>query len=136
REAKAPKLRTRSRHLGESPATFPSAQTACQVGHSNSITVYARKGILPNNACSDVGLRCNRTSKQECKTIKGNQYMSVHCTCSRTSSLEELRSLTKIGTAPWSMTALVLSDVPDAILWDSVISKAKTPQNEEQPQTV
>jgi hypothetical protein len=37
-------------------------------------------------------------------------------TCSRTSSLGELRSWTKIGTAPWSMTTRVWSDVPDAIL--------------------
>lgn len=37
-------------------------------------------------------------------------------TCSLTSSLPELKSCTKIGTAPWSMTTRVCSDVPDAIL--------------------
>jgi hypothetical protein len=39
----------------------------------------------------------------------------VKYTCSRTSSLEEARSFTKIGTAPWSITTLVFSDVPEAI---------------------
>ena len=37
-------------------------------------------------------------------------------TCSRTSSLGELRSCTNIGTAPLSITTLVWSDVPEAIL--------------------
>eukprot|EP00955_Chlamydomonas_euryale_P055336 356110-Chlamydomonas_euryale.AAC.3 len=37
-------------------------------------------------------------------------------TCSRTSSLGEDNSCTKIGTAPASMTTLVCSDVPDATL--------------------
>lgn len=37
-------------------------------------------------------------------------------TCSRTSSLGEPRSLTNIGTAPCSITTLVFSDVPEAML--------------------
>lgn len=41
---------------------------------------------------------------------------AVGNTCSRTSSLGELRSLTNIGTAPWSITTLVFSDVPEAML--------------------
>ena len=36
-------------------------------------------------------------------------------TCSRTSSLGEPRSCTNIGTAPWSITTLVFSDVPEAM---------------------
>jgi len=36
-------------------------------------------------------------------------------TCSRTSSLGEARSCTNIGTAPWSITTLVFSDVPEAM---------------------
>lgn len=36
-------------------------------------------------------------------------------TCSRTSSLGELSSFTNIGTAPWSITTLVFSDVPEAM---------------------
>ena len=39
--------------------------------------------------------------------------MGCH-TCSLTSSLGELSSATKIGTALLSMTTLVCSDVPDA----------------------
>lgn len=41
------------------------------------------------------------------------QYGNV-ITCSRTSSLGELRSCINLGTAPWSMTTRVCSDVPDA----------------------
>lgn len=38
------------------------------------------------------------------------------CTCSRTSSLGERRSCTKIGTAPLPMTTRVCSEVPEAML--------------------
>lgn len=37
-------------------------------------------------------------------------------TCSRTSSLGDSSSCTKMGTAPLSMTTLVCSEVPDATL--------------------
>lgn len=42
-------------------------------------------------------------------------HSSKHYTCSRTSSLGELSSFTNIGTAPWSITTLVFSEVPDAM---------------------
>ena len=44
-----------------------------------------------------------------------NGLPSLIHTCSRTSSLGELSSLTKIGTAPRSITTFVFSDVPDAM---------------------
>ena len=47
--------------------------------------------------------------------LKKNKQGSSHITCSRTSSLGEARSLTNIGTAPWSITTLVFSDVPEAM---------------------
>jgi hypothetical protein len=43
-----------------------------------------------------------------------NTFIPIY-TCSRTSSLGEPSSLTKIGTAPWSITTFVFSEVPDAM---------------------
>lgn len=40
---------------------------------------------------------------------------TVTYTCSRISSAGELKSLTKIGTAPLSITTPVCSDVPEAM---------------------
>ena len=41
---------------------------------------------------------------------------SAHTACSRTSSLGLIRRRTKMGTAPTSMTTLVWSEVPEAML--------------------
>mmetsp|Transcript_18048 Transcript_18048/g.46638 ORF Transcript_18048/g.46638 Transcript_18048/m.46638 type:complete len:268 (-) Transcript_18048:483-1286(-) len=41
---------------------------------------------------------------------------SAHTACSRTSSLSESSSCTKMGTAPFEITSRVCSDVPDAML--------------------
>lgn len=44
----APRLKTRSRHFGESPATFPSAQTACSRTSSlGEVRRWIKLGIAP-----------------------------------------------------------------------------------------
>jgi hypothetical protein len=90
-----PLASTRSRHFGESPATFPRAHTACK--HKQQRKQQAKHQSTPSFRVRII-------------------LLLIFHACSRTSSLGELRSLTKMGTAPHSTTTLVFSDVPDAML--------------------
>lgn len=94
---KAPASKTKSRHFGESPAMFPNAQTACQ------------ETFLPLVTGNTTVETPDRLTTYR---IQGQEMHSI--TCSRTSSLFELSSCTKMGTAPLSITTFVCSEVPDA----------------------
>lgn len=100
---KAPWPRTKSRHLGESPAIFPNAQTAYN-GRVKGISRIRNKWIVQQISLN-----------MEVSSIIMNDKQIEASTCSLTSSVCELKSFTNIGTAPWSITTLVFSDVPEAI---------------------
>ena len=62
-------------------------------------------------------------SRKQCKALnmipntrRGNFFIiRQRCTCSRASSLGELRSCANMGTTPMSITTLVCIDVPEAM---------------------
>lgn len=91
----APLQRTRSRYLGESAAILPNAHTAC-----------ISKWMLKKGHTHDLQLA---------KIHRRFMVSNSRYTCSRTSSLGEARSFTKIGTAPWSITTFVFSEVPEVM---------------------
>lgn len=75
---------------------FPKAHTACKIKQSQPF------GRMRRITYDELLLR--------------SKMASTHHTCSLTSSLVDRRSWTNRGTAPFSITSRVLSEVPDATL--------------------